>query len=100
MGTEEIAVIIEGFKHEIASLKHRVSSLEETAKTTNEIVVSIKEINMNMTSMVTEMTKQSARIEKLESIPAERSKLIRMEVVKVLVSGSVGAVLAKLLSLM
>jgi hypothetical protein len=77
---EEVAVKLEGYDHEIASLKHRMNKQEEQNKTIQDLVLSVKELALNMQTMFRVQGSQEEKLEKLGGIPAERWNTINRTV--------------------
>lgn len=72
MTDEEIAVRIAEHENRIKVSEHRIEDLEEQQKQIQELTISVKELAMSVKNMVTEQTKTSDRVEKLEKAPAEQ----------------------------
>lgn len=73
---------------------HRLEKLEEAVEKANEIAVSVKSLAINMNNMVTEMTKQGERLEKLEQKPINDAEAARRTIQNTLVSALVGGGIA------
>ncbi len=90
MTDEQIAVELEHHRNEIASLKHRVSGLEGIQEAVHSLAASVNELAINMKYMMEEQRKQGARLEKLESEPAARTRYW----VRYIIGAVIGAVIS------
>lgn len=92
MNDEEIAVRLAEHGKEIGSLKHRMKDQEDQNKTIQDLVISVKELALNMRTMMEEQKEQGERLEKLESEPGEKWKLVVRTGITVIVSALAGGV--------
>lgn len=71
----------------------RLDNLEESMSTLTELTISIEKIATNIEVMQKELTKQGARLEKIEQEPAENWKKVVWLVIAALVGFGIHAVL-------
>lgn len=71
----------------------RIDLLEENVRRIDTMTTSIKEMSVIMKNMLSELEKQSERIEKLEKEPIETNKLIKNEIIKTIVSAVIGGLI-------
>nr|DAL89371.1 MAG TPA: hypothetical protein [Caudoviricetes sp.] len=94
----EISLEVRGHEHEIGSLKHRAKDLEEEVKGISKLTLSVEKMAVNMELMLKELSAQGERLGKLENKETDQYRSIKNAAVIALVSGSVGAFLAKVLA--
>lgn len=87
---EEVIKRVEAEEHR---QNKRLDNLEESIATLTELTISIEKIAVNIEQMQKELTKQSERLEKIESEPAENWKKVVWLVVAALVGFGIHAVL-------
>lgn len=71
----------------------RIDLLEENVRRIDTMTTSIKEMSVIMKNMLSELEKQSERIEKLEKEPIETNKLIKNEIIKTIVGAAIGGLI-------
>lgn len=71
----------------------RLDNLEESMSTLTDLTISIEKIATNIEVMQKELTKQGARLEKIEQEPAENWKKVVWLVIAALVGFGIHAVL-------
>lgn len=70
----------------------RIDLLEENVRRIDTMTTSIKEMSVIMKNMLSELEKQSERIEKLEKEPLETNKQVKNAIITAIVGAIVGAV--------
>lgn len=78
----------------------RIDLLEESVRRIDTMTTSIKEMSVIMKNMLTELEKQSARIEKLEKEPIETNKQVKNAIITAVISAVVGAAVTAILMIM
>lgn len=79
MSSEEIAVALEGYGHEIGSLKHRMDAVEKGHEALNELAASVKVMaaelrnqSDTMKDIKKDVTALGSKVDVLEAKPAKR----------------------------
>ena len=99
MNDMELALRLEGHEHQIGSLKHRVAELEAQSMAIQELAISTNKMTVVIENMLEELNRQGKRLERMERGPVETMTLIKGTIITALISGSVGAVMATVLSM-
>lgn len=91
----KIAVI----ETDLKNVEGRVSVLEEVSKERHELAKSVQKLAINMEYMLQEQREIKTKVQALETAPAEEHKFFRREVIKCIISGVLGAIIAALVAL-
>lgn len=85
----------------------RIAELEENVKEIHSLTVSVERMAVNMENMLNAIErqgnlieKQNERIDKIEDEPAKDYKQIKMDVIKTVVSGIIGAAVVAIIALL
>lgn len=85
----------------------RISVLEENVKEIHSLTVSVERMAVNMENMLnaierqgTLIEKQNERIDRIEDEPAKDYKQIKMDIIKTVVSGIIGAAVVAIVALL
>lgn len=78
----------------------RIGLLEESVRRIDTMTTSIKEMSVIMKNMLSELEKQSVRIEKLEKEPIETNKQVKNAIITAVISAVVGAAVTAILMIM
>ncbi len=81
-------------------INHRLRELEEALKKQTEINLALERLTINLSNVLNQLESQSQRLKKLEEIPLETNKKVRDALVNTVVGGVIGAVVAKLLTML
>lgn len=99
MDNTAVAVKLEAHEQEIKSIKHRIGELEAQSKAIQELAISINRMAVNIENMLKELNRQGERLEVLERMPTETSKVVKSAIITTLVGSVVGAVMTVMLTL-
>lgn len=85
----------------------RLSALEENVKEIHSLTVSVERMAVNMENMLNAIErqgnlieKQNERIDRIEEEPAKDYKQIKMDIIKTVVSGIIGAAVVAIIALL
>lgn len=85
----------------------RIAELEENVKEIHSLTVSVERMAVNMENMLNAIErqgnlieKQNERIDSIEDEPAKDYKQIKMDVIKTVVSGIIGAAVVAIIALL
>lgn len=85
---------------EFERVNHRLKELEESVKKQTEISLALKEVSFNLEHVINRLEAQNDRLRKLEEVPMETNKKVRDALITTIVGGVIGAVIAKLLTML
>jgi uncharacterized protein YoxC len=97
---EAITIQLTAHEHEIGSLRHRMKHVESQVEAINKLTASVESLALSVQEMLRSQKEHAARIMQLECRPAEDARSTRREVIKAIVSTTVGALLGILLTRM
>ena len=98
MTDEEITIRLTAYEHEIGSLRHRMKHVESQVEAINKLTASVENLALSVQEMLRAQKEHAARIMRLECRPAEEARSLRREVIKAIVSTTVGALIGILLT--
>lgn len=85
---------------EFERVNHRLRELEDSIKKQGEMNLALERLTINLSNVLNQLESQSQRLKKLEDIPLETNKKVRDALVNTIVGGVIGAVVAKLLTML
>lgn len=85
---------------EFDRVNHRLKDLEDSIKKQAEMNLALERLTINLSNVLNQLEAQSQRLKKLEEIPLETNKKVRDALVNTIVGGVIGAVVAKLLTML
>ena len=92
--------VIERQQDEHHRIHRRLEELEEAVKKQSDMSLALERITINLDHVLNQLESQSQRIKKLEEVPMETNKKVRDSLITTITGGIIGAVLAKVLSLL
>ena len=98
MTEEAITIQLTAHEHELGSLRHRMKHVESQVEAINKLSASVENLALCVQEMLRAQKEHAARIMRLECRPAEDARSIRRELLKAIVSTTVGALLGVLLT--
>lgn len=85
---------------EFHRINHRLNELEDSIKKQEDIKLALERMSINMEYILNRLESQNERLKKLEDVPLETNKKVRDALVNTIVGGVIGAVLAKILTML
>lgn len=86
---------------------HRISALEENVKEIHSLTLSVERMAVNMENMLNAIErqgnlieKQNERIDRIEEEPAKDYKQIKLDIIKTVIGGIVGAAVVAIIALL
>ena len=92
--------VIERQQDEHHRIHRRLEELEEAVKKQSEITLALERMAINLEHVLNQLEAQSQRLKKLEEAPLETNKKVRDALITTIVGGVIGAVVAKLLTML
>lgn len=80
--------------HRIEEVRARVEKLAEEHEAIHSLAISVEKIAINTTAIQKELTKQGAKIEALERVPADRWNSIIKTIITAIASAIAGGIIA------
>lgn len=99
MDETEIVVKLEVHEHEINTVKNRMKDLEAQSRAIQEIAISVNRMAVSIENMLEEVNRQGKRVEALEKVPIETTKLIKAAIITALAGSIAGAVVTAILAI-
>ena len=81
-------------------IHRRLEELEEAVKKQSEITLALERMSINLEHVLNQLETQSERLKRLEDVPMETNKKVRDALITTIVGGVIGAVVAKLLTML
>lgn len=100
MNDRDVELKLNDHTHEIKSLKHRVDEIEKKQESISSLAQSVNELAINMKYMVEEQKEQGARLQRLESEPADNAKYYKRLIIGSICTTVLGAILGALIALL
>ena len=98
--TEAVEVKVATLEADVAGVKERVRALEEATKENKGIAVAVEKLAVNMEYMLKEQREIKEKVQQIEMAPAEDRNYLRREIIKYIVCGVLGALVAALMALL
>lgn len=81
-------------------IHRRLEEVEESVKKQSEITLALERMAINLEHVLNQLETQSQRLKKLEEAPLETNRKVRDALITTVVGGVIGAVVAKLLTML
>ena len=98
--TESVEVKLATLEADVTGVKERVRALEEATKENKGMAIAVEKLAVNMEYMLKEQREIKEKVEQIEMTPADDQKYFRRELIKYIVCGVLGALLAALMALL
>lgn len=97
---ESVEVKVATLEADVAGVKERVRELEEATKENKGMAIAVEKLAVNMEYMLKEQREIKDKVQRIEMAPAEDQEYFRREIVKCIVCGVLGALVAALMTLL
>ena len=98
--TESVEVKVATLEADVAGVKERVRALEEATKENKGMAIAVEKLAVNMEYMLKEQREIKEKVQQIELAPAEDRNYFRREIIKYIVCGVLGALVAALMALL
>ena len=98
--TEAVEVKVATLEADVAGVKERVRALEEATKENKGMAIAVEKLAVNMEYMLKEQREIKEKVQQIELAPAEDRNYFRREIIKYIVCGVLGALVAALMALL
>lgn len=98
--TESVEVKVATLEADVAGVKERVRALEEATKDNKGMAIAVEKLAVNMEYMLKEQREIKEKVQQIELAPAEDRNYFRREIIKYVVCGVLGALVAALMALL
>lgn len=85
---------------EFERVNHRLRDLEDAIKKQSETNLALERLTINLSNVLNQLEQQNHRLKRLEEVPMETNKKVRDALITTVVGGVIGAVVAKLLTML
>lgn len=92
--------VMKRHEDEMHRIHKRLEDLESSFKSQTEMNLALQRLAINLDNVLNQLQSQSERLKKLEDVPLETNKKVRDALVTTVVGGVIGAVVAKLLTML
>ena len=100
IGKDYIDQVIARQLDENHRIHRRLEELEESMKKQGEITLALERMSINLEHVLNQLELQNQRLKKMEEAPLETNKKVRDALITTVVGGVIGAVVAKLLTML
>ena len=97
--TESVEVKVATLEADVTGVKERVRALEEATKENKGMAIAVEKLAVNMEYMLKEQREIKEKVQQIEMAPADDGKYFRREIIKYIVCGVLGALVAALMAL-
>ena len=97
---ESVEVKVATLEADVAGVKERVRALEEATKENKGMAIAVEKLAVNMEYMVKEQREIKEKVQQIEMAPVEDQEILRREIIKYIVCGVLGALIAALMALL
>ena len=97
---ESVEVKVATLEADVAGVKERVRALEEATKENKGMAIAVEKLAVNMQYMVKEQREIKEKVQQIEMAPVEDQEILRREIIKYIVCGVLGALVAALMALL
>ena len=98
--TESVEVKLATLEADVTGVKERVRALEEATKENKGMAIAVETLAVNMEYMLKEQREIKEKVQQIELAPAEDRNYFRREIIKYIVCGVLGALVAALMALL